>query len=711
MFATIMAERLMTETDVTEVSDEDNPYYQNLCGMYSVFDSPMYVTAVETGEQVLFDLQLKEDYPKTAELYTVVSDEYETLCQKYPDQVGLIKCIIHPAADLTTVIAAEDFTLLAYDNTYLKSNERESLVQTVRRILSYIQYRWYIADYAYEDMYPAAFAGIVYAFLTQALIAQRAANLRTSQVHQMHIWEYLISRGLKDYQDILTDKQSLFLYRNIEYLLQNKGKKSTLEILASNLLADLQVSLVGRTILQQTIDGFDDCVTIPEFLPEDVVRLSANEQYQESEAESMAKILSRVAAEGYYPNLTTEVQDYMKGRFGETELNVLPTRLLELKKHVIYKPFEALLVRFLFDSFVSYLAEGHLNYRISFTDPNINMAVDLSLQEAVALFQYAHFKGLGESIETIPIAYYTTTCYKKVKPTWASLPKTITLEDSSYLMTSIVDVKTAWNEIYFDNKFYTSTADFEEMLAKQFAALVKHINSLRTSGNMLYHKAFGYLYESFLDPQEIVLDLVDAPNYTSWFAQNKNVRQIVNTYNNLAESQQYWMLLRDLLIDKMIPTDNDLFRDYTSFNQDKSLLYNGLKKLFIQLCSYRLTFLETDRDKITFITNRHIVCGDIGSTDKDYSRLDLPGPGIISKASETNTINLMIVDGPHVIDAYDHIQDTTQMNTGPNLAVETHITDFTFRDDLINVKDIQQAETVTTTILFGSRIYQSVEAS
>ncbi len=712
LFAEIMARRVEVETGVAIISPEQNPYYQNLCGMYSVLDTPIYVTTVETNEQVLFDKNLFVNYPKTAELYKIPSIEYEILCQKYPDQVGLIKSIIYPAKDLDTVISAENFSLLAYDSSLLHTNERESLLGALRDVLDYIHYRWYIADYSYEEMYPITFMGMVWALLPQVLLAQRVRNLKTSQVHPMHIWEYLISRGLKDYRDILNDKQALFLYRNMEYLLQNKGKKSNLEILASNLLKDLQVSLVGKTILQQTTTHVEECRHIPEFLSEDVVRFGLNEQYEETEAESMQKILYRIQAEGYYPNLSPEIIESTEEKFGETELNIVPTRLLELKKHVIYKPYEQLLVRFLFDSFIYVLSKNRLGYRLRFTDPNVNLVVDISLEEAVALFQYAHHKDLGLEIEDIPIFYFTHTPYRETKPDLKDLPQYYTFEGNTYMMSSIVDVKGAVQDIYFDSKTYFSTEEFQEVLSRQFAALIKHVESLRTSGNLLYHRAFNHLYKNFIVQERIDLDLVDSPNYSTWIESNEQIKNLVSAYNDLPDSRLYWSLLCDQLVDKLIPTDNEFFRKYTSFNQDKTALYNGLKKLFIQLCSYRLTFLETDRDKITFITSPHMCCGDIDSENTDSSFLALPGVDISAYSYDEDKIDLTIFDGPGVLESTTSTDDVTSFLPGAQLSHVGSVEDLTVLDDFITIKDHQGGVAETTTfIAFGSRSYISIEQS
>lgn len=710
LFADIMAKRVEVETGTQIFTDAQNPYYQNMCGLYSILDTPIYVTSIDNGQEVLFDLNLKTNHPKTAALYKIPSIEYDILCQKYPNQIGLIKSVIYPVKDIQTAIDAENLSLLAYDSSLLHSNERESLISALRQTLDYIYNRWYIADYFYEEMYPIAFMGIVWAILPQCLLAQRVLNLRTSFVHPMHIWEYLISRGLKDYRDVLNDRQALFLYRNIEYLLQNKGKKSNLEILAQNLLQELQVSLVGKTILQQTTDKVDDCIHIPEFLSEDVIKFGSSEQYEETVAESMSQILYRVNAEGYFPDISAETVQAMELKFGETECNILPTRLLELKKAILNTPYERMLIKFLFDSFVYHLSKGHLTYRIRFTDPNLNLPLDLSVQDALAIFQYAHYKEVGIELIPTPISHFTTSVYKDTKPLLNTLPQNIHFEGTTYKMTSIVDVSKTTNDIYFDDGPYNSTEEFLNIMSVQFATLVSHTESLRHSGNLLYHRALNKLYKSYLVQDKIEFSLIESSDYNTWIESNDQIKALITGYNDLPNSHLFYRTLCDMIIDKIIPTDNELFAKYTSFNQDYTKLYNGLKRLFIQLCSYRLTFLETDRSQVTFIVSPQKCVATVDAEDDLRCHLPATELGIISKPEEINYTDLTSFDAVDILEAITNINDITPITVGVPMEMTVLDSGIIFSDNLLDIKQMSDlTDMIATPIVTGSRNFNFLE--
>lgn len=710
LFALNMKNRLEIEKGIVITSDEENPYYQNLCGEYSILDSPIHVTSADTGEEILFDKSIHTLHPKTASLYRIPSIEYDILCQKYPNQVGLIKSILYPANDLQSVIKAENFSLIAYDETLLHPNERESLITALRRTLLYIYNRWYIADYYYEDMYPIAFMGIVWAVLPQALLAQRADNLRTSQVHPMHIWEYLTSRGLKDYRDILNDNQALFLYRNMEYLLQNKGKKSNLEILAENLLKDLQVSLVGKTIFQQTIAEVQDCVHVPEFLSEDVVRFGSDEQYEESVTESMSQILHRIKDEGYYPNLSAEIVEQVEDRFGETEVNILPTRLLELKKAILNTPYERLLVRFLFDTFILKLSRGKLQYRVSFLDPNLNLTVDLSLEDAILLFQYAHYKESQSTLDILPISHVTMTPYVLTKPSKIDLPQLVRIEDDVFPMETIVDVDRILREIPFNDASCDDQEEFLQIVSSQFDVYVSHLEHLRRSGHLTYHKAMGELYPHLQIKDQITLALTSYQTYAEWIASSELLTSIVNGYDGMAESPSMYRALCDLIISNLLPTDNDYFSKYTAYNKDYTKIYNGLKKLFIQLCSYRLTFLETDRSRVTFIISPHKVVSTYDGSDDLNVLIPHTSVDIISAQTDRPVTDLTEFDDVDILETDEHISGLAVYSCGIGLESAQLDSGIIYTDNQLKFTlcDDQMTEVVTP-LAAGSQIFTMVE--
>lgn len=676
MFAPMYKRRAEEKGFVVE-NDYENPYYLNLCGIYHDINTPVLVTTVEDDREVLFatkeqsiiDPITKEKYPtlenyiKSFNIYKIPNEEYKTLCLRNPTEIGLIKSILYPCKDLETAINARDLTVLACDDSLLEENERHSLLEAMNNFLDHVYNRWYIKDYDYEETYPLAFMGIIYALLPQVLLTQRLLNLKTDQVHSLHIWEYLASKGLGEYESILSNKQARFLYKNINYIYRNKGKKSNIEILAENLLKDLHVTLVGKSIAQETSNALSTCTVVPEFLNDDIVINGTNEQIDESTKEYMEDILGRMHSEGYYPDFTKNIDlyttnsDYMEDKFSRTSSNILDTRLLEFKKAILNTRYLSLFTEFLMDTLLYHLSENKLNYEIKFTDTNTNIAINLNIRDALVLLHYAHFKELSgndtithydgtrevtivdpntleekkivvgnveiepSQREITPFKYSIRIPYKNRKPD--NLPTTFYRYGTTWNIDSIIDTNKILYDITFDNGPFTSVESFLDLIATQFSAMVTHIRDVRQSAHSRYQFAMVYYYWYLVEHKTIEVNLTNHKTYAEWIVHTPGVYELLSAYNDLPDSDEFYKKLCTQLWNTIFPiTDDTRFDEFTGVDRDNTPVYTGLKKLFTQLCSYRLFFLETSRDSNTFITAPYQACETIDSYEESIDSID-----------------------------------------------------------------------------------------
>lgn len=230
--------------------------------IYTKFDTQMYVRSWDTTEEIELSRAQLEKHSKTAEWYRIPNAEYFKLCTKYPTQSDLIKNIVYPIPDDVDPTEAENFTLLNCDTDLLEENERVSIISAINKFLESVRVRWDVKEFCFEHLYPIAFQDVLWNQLYNCIMTQRILNIRTSSVCSYHIWEYLKSRGLKDYRDVLSKKKALFLYRNIDYLLQNQGTRKTFSILIGGLLSDLNITIDQKALVQKvntvTKKGSDD---------------------------------------------------------------------------------------------------------------------------------------------------------------------------------------------------------------------------------------------------------------------------------------------------------------------------------------------------------------------------------------------------------------------------------------------------------------------
>ena len=277
------------------------------------FDEMMYVTSLDTGEEIPFTLENLHGefakargwsehsvHTKTLSAYKVPGRYFDLLCERYPNQVDLIKAIVYPtpareytaqelatiaaiesgkriAADGTEIsidddliaimkaslpslsrrrrekiVAAKNFDILSYDDSLLEENERIEMVMHMKTFLDVVKKRWDIADFCYEDNYPQVLWSVVWSLLPLILVAKRYADIKTPFVHSTHLWDYLTSNGLEEYKGYLNTTQALFLYKNITYLKKHRGKQLVMNILIDNLLNEFNLDITAKTVVLDT---------------------------------------------------------------------------------------------------------------------------------------------------------------------------------------------------------------------------------------------------------------------------------------------------------------------------------------------------------------------------------------------------------------------------------------------------------------------------
>ena len=661
-FAAIISDKIVNDTDFVITNDRENPYYRNLCGLYSFLDTQMEVVSIETGEKVPFNLDLWHNYPKTAALYTIDSEAYSRLCLEYPTQVGLIKSIMYPCKDIDALINAEELTIVNHVPSFLDENEREIIYQACKNCLTYVRDRWFIMDYCCEDQYPAVFMAKVHLLLFICILKQRQTNCDTHAVHHMHVWDRLIANGLGQYESLLTGTQARWFYRNMRYLKENRGRKSNLIILADNLLKNLKVHLVSKRIFQQTTDLPNDVVMVPEFLSEEIVdysvtvpesvisttnngvpvipdidsTLSADVLVNKNAKESMDDILHRVFKEGYYPEYSVDNSVDMEEQFAKTVTHTLPTRLMEFQKYIINTQYLKHLTIFIFDSLMYQYSVGNLQYKITFKDENTNLPISLKVDEALILMHYTVYKKFGITPDYLPEHCPVNSSYLKERPTKNKLPQYFWFNKTRYHMDTLVQVDTVLNEIPWSNEKFINAADFIRQLGVQFDVMVQHIRSVATEPLLIYQWAMWYFYEFVLARENVSLHVTDK-TYSEWFAEHPVAAQLIDAYEELPDKGVYYEQLSKILLRQVLPIEESpLLVQYAGAIYDNTAFYDQIKQLFTDWTSHDLTYLDTDRSDITYLNMMPISV--MTSAHADTSTVEIVNAGLECIAAEKVTL-------------------------------------------------------------------------
>lgn len=591
-FAYLMGQDYMETYGLDDPNGKWNPYYINLCGEYSSKDEVMTVYSVELERQVLFDKDLKTKYPKTAALYRIPNQEYTNLEEKYGNQIGLIKSIAYPVSDIQTAIDAPNLSLLAYDSSLLDVNERESLIKTLNDFLAEVRTRWWVEEFAYEDMYATTFWCMLWQLLPLVLLTARFLNIRTSAAHTFHIWQYLRSKGLGDYRDALSNKQALWLYRNINYILRNKGKTSNLTKLAENLLGDIAVSLLYKNMYQETGSRWNDCITNPEFKSFSILT------NKEEKTESFATLNQRLVNLDLEDRNSSEYIDETELNLAQQNMNILPTKFLEFKKDSVNTATMQLMANSFLGGLMTCFHHNRCSFLVTMVDPESGDKISLALEDAILLWNWSLYRAIGQLPDKLPNRY---TVYRIFKP-WDpinEIREKIGYHHVMHRMDAWLDLNKMYNLVTWSDETWTSQVEFLQYLAHNYRALATILNHMENSSSYIYHEAV----QAWLDDTTVneCLSLTwgtTATTFSGWIARNENISNIVNSLERHADSDrsEAYALLAKAAYTALFPTNDAGLEDDIGSVMNMDSIYTSVRDLFIKLCSYNVTYLDTERD-------------------------------------------------------------------------------------------------------------------
>jgi len=591
-FSYTLGRAYMEEHGYTDFNDVWNPYFQNLCGDYAYYDTPIYVYAIEDNQEHILTKEFLATHPKTAAMYRIPNTEYFTLCKKYPKQEGLIKSIIYPAKDIQTVIAAPNLSVLAYDANILHIDERESLISELESFLSMVNTRWWVPEYCYENLYHVSFWMLLWQTLPNVLLAKRVDNIHTPAVHPFHIWEYLTSHGIGDYRDILSSNQAKWLYRNLPWVLKNKGKNNTLIELAKHLLTEMRVHMGGVTIKPNTYDSIDDCLPTPELVVNQIETDAILSQM------TLPQLLNKIEAAKLIPATDADERVEIATTLATTEKDKLKTKYVEFVRKNTDTKWERLLVEFLFDSFMYRFINNDLQYKLKYTDSVMGGGYSLSVEDSVALLYYALHRQFGTEVTYLPNSVSTRICYHRTRPNVNTLPKSFHILGEKYYIKSYVDVEGMTDRIPYYPRMFLSHDEYLDFIASQFQCILLDVVNVHSSGHRLYHEAMTYLYGHLLvnKRHEPISFGPDVTTYNVLRSRNLDLEAIISYYDSTIDLKENYRILSDTLMSTLFPLANSRFTSLIGVSSYEKKIYEGLRSLFVQLCSYNISFLDTDRD-------------------------------------------------------------------------------------------------------------------
>lgn len=593
-----------------DINDEENPYELN---------SRIYIALKSITDEIELNknnltTEIKEFYLKNPALFS-------SLLNKYPNQIDLIKGIFFPIDSLDDAINASNLQLLSYDASYLYENEREDLLAFLNSFLTYMNYRWYIPTFEYENLYPLAFWSMLWSILPFILVIKRIMNIKTLNVHPYHIWEYLESKGFYGYKDILTNDQALYLYKNINYLLRHRGKQFVLDELEKIFLQPYNFSLIGKTIYHSTYEREYNAIWLPE-----VVNTQDDERTEEKK--SISSFIYDIYLQGFDDNIDPLYIKSIEDRFKKEKEAVLFTKFYEISRPISDDRYALQFLSFEIDTIFYLFSQGKLDFNINIHESSL--LTTLTSKQIVILMLYCFLKYISSDLlndqHEIPINYNVTKAIALLEKPNLEQPEDYPTEffvnGSGYKTKDYLNV----NDFYNKDIYPTSLEDtdsFVNLIINQFDFIMDQFHYLNTTFDMISHscikKQLYYLVPKF----NITFDF-GYTTFEDFFNAPENVH-IKSFVDSIVHDQDTAIDLFGILLEYILPI-HDKIGKYLDPNKYKNIFWEKIKELFINMSSYNVAFLLNSTDKLPAYTFPYIKMSDLQT---DIENTHLIGGGIL----------------------------------------------------------------------------------
>jgi len=549
-------------------------YYMNLSGQYHFTDEMMYVISMDTLETIEFTADNLKLHRATAKAYQFGQRDYLALVAQYPTQITLINGILNPV-DVNDAIVAQDGQILTYPATLIEFNEY-SLLEKLQRWIYGFKTRWVNPAYTIsDDMYTPYHLGIMFALLPQVILSLRLEACKTNEAHSFHVRQYLLSHGLLDvYLDQLTTKQSLELYRNINYLERNAGQSEIFDWLVDHIMTERNLPLAKYTMRHDVSNMPTDRYPTITFT-RDPVNLGYNLDNINQVSLDQMLIKERPVArdnEKYEGDYEPKIQEAMQNSLS----NELPTKALESSMIDYTGSVKYPLSEILINNWLWLSSLGYYNAAVQFTNPATGENVPLFAKDAFCLAWYALNASIGIKLDQIPPMFAQRVPripVPSVQDMMAVCDMTkvdvTTLQEIHDLMPVIQRPTTFLSiEAFYDLcvDIYTAANEQDGLVAYQehmeTRGYVKNATSLLWSDNLCY-----------------VADPTD--NYTNWFA-SRNLE--VGGFTT-----DQWGALYNQIV--ATATGQDSITTPSVANIQKAMI--GMME---QLSSYSIQFMSTIND-------------------------------------------------------------------------------------------------------------------
>lgn len=561
--------------------DEDDPktyiYYRILAGDDTLLINDVKVYSPKVGYEVtLSKASLIED--PTIKEYCINNPSYLTRVKnKYPDDASLIPRILSPL-DIDVCIEANNFTILDYESGILQSEEQTSLVDHYQEFLNYVDFRWYVSVYNFENLYTFALLDIIYKISPNVLLEKRILNTRTEKVHDYHLWNYLGSNGYVGDIGHYSRDNDMFLYRNDSYLQRHSGKKFILEILEEEFLLPNKRSLASIKVVNSTSGRVDTTDRLPQIQIGDATNVI-----------SISEFNSILLSEGKETKYSEQHINDITEEFNYSPTNELNTKFYEIQGSISSENV-SIYDNVLFDALMDGAMRGLFNYEVSFLNPVTNEVVSgVKVIDCINLIIYMlnsrHVDNTNDELFTFFKFDYIPFGKHEELPKY--LPHT------DIVLKNYANMGVASDVPFYELGVVSSAnphGNYGITSLTEFSSYVNSLVNYHANTNVMVNSCFDsltydstYLVRGTITPkQRLVKDFSNTHvTYDEFFEANPTLRTYVD---NLSSDDEILSSVAECIA-KVIPYDLDTTTDNVALER--------VLTLFESLSSYNVAFIST----------------------------------------------------------------------------------------------------------------------
>ena len=570
--------------------------------------------------------------------------------------IEYINTILWPIRPDDHIVACDNLTLFNMNKSLLHVNEQVDMIAHMKKWLKMFDTRWCVGEYNYEEYYDSMRDSVMWQCLAVELLSRRYVNIRTNNVHPYHIWEYLESRGLGNYRSILSHKQELFLYKNMNYLVGNRGKMSNLKILSDYLLEGYGAEIKSKAIAQDTFSAIDNCKTTPLIISESLDTDITALQNSEDGVETIREIVRREYENKLEPNYNEETITKQSDILKNSNRTYLQTKLVELVKYDDGDLFNNLYLNFIAQSTIYKLANGRCNYNVNLRISESEVTVSYTLGECIALLLYINHLELlhtvtktedsvaiqNDTLNTIPNRWFIYLPYRENKldlpehihagvnnsnrpmlfPTKSLLMTSDTSRYPPQQPTDPINMAKMKLAIYDDNipglaDDILDSHDLMRNLDGQWEFLKNQYIISRACSDFVLGNAYKTAWEALTFAGELSFDLIPGySTYAEWVNSDTILKPILESWALRSDAQSLYSSLSYDIIKAMYP-DNPIIAEFTHDS------YKLMIKLLEQLSSYNIAFIARDAVNSEQHTFMHISQQWFGETTNDFGMVSV----------------------------------------------------------------------------------------